>query len=227
MWYITIDELETYKSGFDVSWYTWEELEVYIDIATELIDDYIWYSIDYNPIIDEEWKAIIKPDQQLYIKLKSTFIDTITALSVNTYWAEYIDLPLTYLNLFEKPWYFEVPLSTDFFNTGRRFTSQDKLNYKVSYTKEDKWIPNKVKLASAKIIWNLLRADYNAQNWISWSDKAVQSFTSWDYTVKLWGSSLSYQWKYNASWWATDNPYIDDWVKSLLYKLKRTRQNTY
>ena len=55
----------------------------------------------------------------------------------------------------------------------------------------------------------------------------MQSFTSWDYTVKLWGSSLSYKWKYNSIWGASDNPFIDDWVKSLLYKLKRTSQNTY
>lgn len=227
MWYITKDELETYKNGFDLSWYTWEELDVYIDIADDLINDYIGYKIDYTPVTDEQWTWIVQHDSQLYIKLNSTYIDTVTALKANTYWNEYIDLPITYLNLFQKAWYFYLPLSVDFYNTGRRFNDQQKINYKVSYTKEDRWIPNTVKLAASKIIWNILRADYNLQNGVSGSDKQVQSFTSGDYTVKLWGSSLQYQGKYNASWWAINNPYIDDWIKALLYKFKRTSQNSY
>ena len=226
MGYITQAELEVYKSWFNLSAYTWEELEVYIDIATELIDDYLWYSINYDSVVDEVWTAKVQWDWQLYLKLKSTFVDWVNTISVNSYWAEYIDLDLGYMNLFNKPWYLYVPLSVDFYNTSRRFASQSKINYKVSYTKEDKWIPERVKLASSKIIWNLLRADYTNKNWIAWSDKSVQSFTSWDYTVKLWGSTLSYQWKYNSAG-AVNNPYLDDWVKALLYKLKKTYQNTY
>ena len=227
MWYITKEELEIYKSGFDLSIYSWEELDIYIEMADEIINDYIWYKINYDPVVDEHWTAIVQHDSQLYVQLKSTYVDTVTSLSANTYGTEYISLPITYLNLFSESWYFYLPLSVDFYNTGRRFSSQDKVNYKVSYTKEDKGIPNKVKLAASKIIWNLLRSNYNLTNWISGSDEQVQSFTSWDYTVKLWGSSLSYQWKFSSTWGAINNPYIDDGVKALLYKLKRTRQNTY
>jgi len=227
MWYITVEELSSYKNGYDLSWYSDAELEVYIELATELIDDYIWYSINYEPVIEEKWTVIIPSDNNLLINTKSTFIDSITELKLSTYGDEYIVMDLNYLTIFENPWYFYIPLTVDFFQLNRRLVTQSKINYKVSYTKEDKWIPNKVKLACSKIIWNLLRTDYNANNWIFWSDKSVQSFTSWDYTVKLWGSSLSYKWKYNSIWGASDNPFIDDWVKSLLYKLKRTSQNTY
>lgn len=227
MLYITVDQLLSYKTWFDLSWYSNIELETYIWIASDLINDYIWYSFNYDAVVDEQWQAIIQKDWQLFITLKWTNINAVTSLKANTYWSNYTTIPIENINLFSKPWYFYLSFSTDFYNTGRRFLSQDKISYKVSYTKLDKWIPALVALATSKIVWNLLRADYNLQNWISWSEKTVQSFTSWDYTVKLWGSSLSYQWKYNAAWWAIDNPYIDDWVKTLLYKFKKTSQNTY
>lgn len=224
MGYITTAELEIYKNGFDLTDYTEEALEVYIDLASDLVNNYIGYEINYDAVIGEQGQARVQSDNQLFIKTKATFINEITSFKVNTFWNEYIDTPMTYANIFKEAWYFYLPLNSDI---GRGFPNQDKVSYKISYTKQDKWIPAAIKLATAKVIWNLLRADQNLQNWIAGSDKQIQSFTSWDYTVKLWGSSLSYQWKYNAWWWAVDNPYIDDGVKSLLYKFKKTRQNTY
>jgi len=227
MWYITQDELSSYKSWFDLSRYTGEELDIYIELAADIIDDYIWYTLEYTPVVNEQWTVSIPHDNQLLINTNSTFISWVTDLSVNTWGSEYIALSLANINIFNNAWYFYLPLIMDLDRLDRWLSWQSKVHYKVSYTKEDKWVPNSFKLASSKIIWNLLRSDYNLENWISGSDKQVQSFTSNDYTVKLWGSSLTYQWQFNSTGWAIDNPYIDDGVKALLYKFKRTRQNTY
>ena len=226
MIYITPIELLEYKIWFDLSWYTEAELLTYIEIAQSLIDDYIWYSIDYSPVIDEVWHWVIQRDQKLFITLKSRNIDTVTALSLNTYWWEYINQSLTYINLFKKAWYFFLTFTADFYAVYLRPVNPWKIDYKVSYTREDKGIPTVIKLAVTKIVWNILRADYNLRNWIAWTDWTIQSFTSWDYSVKLSGSTLAYKWVW-SNWWNINNIYIDDWVKSLLYKLKTTWQNTY
>lgn len=226
MIYLTPAELLEYKIWFDLSWYTTTELETYIEMAQSLIDDYIWYSIDYSPVIDELGHWVIQRDWQLFITLKSRDIDAITDLKIHTYWWEYISHPLTYINLFSKPWYFYLDFTPDYYYTYNRALAPWKIDYKVSYTKIDKWVPSTIKFAMTKVVWNILRADYNFRNWVAWTDGTIQSFTSGSYSVKLSGSTLSYRWVW-SNWWNINNIYIDDWVKSLLYKLKRTWQNTY
>ena len=226
MIYLTPTELLEYKIWFDLSWYTEAELEVYIDIAQWLIDDYIWYSIDYSPIVDELGQWVIQKDWQLFISLKSRDIDTISSLQLNTYWDVYTEADITYINLFSKPWYFYLNTVSEYFIPIFHALKPWRVDYKISYTKQDKWIPSTIKFAVSKVVWNLLRADYNLTNWVAWTDWTIQSFTSWDYSVKLSGSTLAYKWIWN-NWWSVNNLYIDDWVKSLLYKLKRTWQNTY
>ena len=226
MIYMTPTELASYKTWFDLSGYTDLELEMYIEMAQSLIDDYIWYGIDYEPVVDELMNWVVQRDRQLFVSLKSRDIDTITGLKVNSYWWTYIDMPLTYLNLFSKAWYFYLDFSPEFYYTYFRVMVPWRIDCKVSYTKIDKWIPAVIKFAITKIIWNILRADYNLQNWVAWTDWTIQSFTSWDYSVKLSGSTLAYTWVW-GSWWSINNIYMDDWVQALLYKLRRTGQNIY
>lgn len=228
---VALSELKNSQVGIDFTAFTDSQLTSNVEIATDMLEQYLWYQIiteetefteKSQSVVDHEWK--------LLVPFRQNPVVSVTELKIKVPWTEYIDLGTNNLEIYHKHWYGYYNLHS-VYNAGTAYStivlnSFDKYTYEVTYTA---WPNMKTlfKQALAQMVKNILATQYDFnETGVASATWGVSSFMSGKYKVNFSNRSGQLPYVSGENYAFLDAVLTPD-LKAMLNRYRRRGQNTF
>lgn len=226
---MTVNELLAIPTWVDLSGYTSDQLNFWLEIWKGLIEDYTGRIFWYGTYTDK-WETVVDRSGRIVLTTKALPIETVQSVFVWVPGTQKIELQVPYLDIFADKGYMYYNTQSSIGTAMHSaypsvvLTRADKVSYEIAYETSAS-IPTMLKQALALIVWNLAKKNKIMQEtWVSWVASSISSFKSWDYSVHFWQDTSRSQ--YTPQGRGTDDLISPD-VMEILKKYKFIKQNLY